>query len=69
MLQDQSYCFAQIVPAFLAGGALAVSAGYLRAVRDMPRTVLLHNRFEFIAHIFEVTALVYHSGCTEASIV
>ena len=37
--------------AFVAGPALAVGSGHLRAIRDKPRAVLLDNGGEFVVHL------------------
>jgi len=55
VLQNQRDGFAKIRQAFFTSLALAVGARQLRAISDIPRTVLLDDRREFVAHFLILT--------------
>jgi hypothetical protein len=50
MFQNQSDGLTQIRQAFFTRFALTIGAGNLRAIRDVPRAILLDNRRELVAH-------------------
>ena len=50
MFENQRDRFAETLETFLTRFALAVSPGYFRAIRDVPRAIPFDNRSELVAH-------------------